>query len=74
MFKFGQYGYAYGHYVHEAHRDEGIGTALPEAAERWFTEKDLLFWRIDVLHDESAAEVYKEHGMRPMETVHEKEL
>ncbi|WP_255191429.1 GNAT family N-acetyltransferase [Natronobeatus ordinarius] len=74
VFKFGQHGYVYGHYVHPDHRGEGIGTALLEAAEAWFRERELPFWRYDVLHGEPEEAFYEGYGMRPMETVYEKEL
>lgn len=74
VFKFGRHGMVYGHYVHPDSRDQGVGSALLEAAEEWFQERDLPFWRIEVLHGEPAEEVYEEYGMEPMEVIYEKEL
>ncbi len=74
VFNFGKHGQVYGHYVHEAYRDAGVGRALLEAAEEWFREREMDFWRIDVLHGVAEAAVYESFGMRPMEAVYEKEL
>lgn len=74
VFNFGKHGMVYGHYVHPEYRGEGVGRALLEAAETWFRDKDMPFWRIDVLHDVEEEELYQEFGMKPMEVTYEKEL
>ena len=74
VFNFGKHGQVYGHYVHEAYRDAGVGRALLEAAEEWFREREMDFWRIDVLHGVAESAVYESFGMQPMEAVYEKEL
>jgi GNAT superfamily N-acetyltransferase len=74
VFKFGKHGQVYGHYVHEAHRGQGVGRALLEAAESWFEERDMPFWRVNVLHDVPEEAVYDSFGMRPMEVIYETEL
>ena len=74
VFNFGKHGMVYGHYVHPEHRGEGVGKALIEAAEAWFRDKDMPFWRIDVLHGVEEEELYREYGMKPMEVTYEKEL
>lgn len=74
VFKFGQHGRVYGHFVDPEYRRQGVGTALIEAAEAWFRERDLPFYRYDVLHGVEEAVLYEELGMEPMEVVYEKEL
>jgi len=74
VFNFGKHGQVYGHYVHEAYRDADVGRALLKAAEDWFREREMDFWRIDVLHAVAESAVYESFGMRPMEAVYEKEL
>lgn len=64
----------YGNYVHESFRGRGVGSALLDAAEEWFREQGMHFWRVDVLHGVDEAAVYDSSGMRPMEVVYEKEL
>lgn len=73
VFKFGKHGQVYGHYVHEEYRGQGVGRALLEAAEEWFDERDMPFWRVNVLHGVPEESVYESFGMRPMEVVYEKE-
>lgn len=74
VFNFGKHGMVYGHYVHPEYRGEGVGRALLEAAEEWFQNKDMPFWRIEVLHGVEEEELYEEFGMKPMEVTYEKEL
>jgi len=74
VFNFGKHGMVYGHYVHPEHRGEGVGQALLEAAESWFEEREMPFWRIDVLHGVEEEELYQEYGMKPMEVTYETEL
>ncbi|MFB6119498.1 MAG: N-acetyltransferase family protein [Halobacteriaceae archaeon] len=74
VFKFGKHGQVYGHYVHPGDRGEGVGRALLEAAEDWFQDHDMPFWRVDVLHGVDEEALYEEFGMKPMEVTYEKEL
>jgi GNAT superfamily N-acetyltransferase len=74
VFNFGKHGQVYGHYVQESFRGRGVGRALLEAAEEWFREREMPFWRVDVLHGVKEEAVYDSFGMRPMEVIYEKEL
>lgn len=74
VFKFGKHGMVYGHYVHPEYRGEGVGRALLEAAEEWFSEKGMPFWRLEVLHGVEEEDLYREYGMEPMEVIYEMEL
>ncbi|PSQ19955.1 N-acetyltransferase [Halobacteriales archaeon QS_8_69_26] len=74
VFKFGQHGQLYGHFVDPEFRRKGIGTALVGAAETWFRERDLPFYRYHVLHGVAEAALYEDLGMEPMEVVYETEL
>jgi GNAT superfamily N-acetyltransferase len=74
VFKFGKHGMVYGHYVHPEYRGEGVGRALLEAAEEWFDDREMPFWRIEVLHGVDEEELYREYGMKPMEVIYETEL
>ncbi|MFC7059442.1 GNAT family N-acetyltransferase [Halovenus salina] len=74
VFKFGKHGMVYGHYVHPEYRGEGAGRALLEAAQEWFREKEMPFWRIEVLHGVEEEALYRDIGMKPMEVIYEKEL
>lgn len=74
VFKFGKHGMVYGHYVHPEYRGEGVGRALLEAAEEWFADHDMPFWRIEVLHGVPEEELYREFDMKPMEVIYEKEV
>lgn len=74
VFKFGKHGQVYGHFVDPEHRRKGVGSALLGAAETWFRERDLPFYRYEVLHGVEEEDFYDDLGMEPMEVVYEKEL
>ena len=75
IFRLRNHGYIYGHYVTEAHRGEGVGSDLLNAAQEWFSNssKDVDFYRVDTIEgDDYAAEFYEEKGFHPVEHVFEK--
>lgn len=75
IFRLQDHGYINGHYVAEAHRDNGVGAALLEEVHEWFdqSEKDVDFYRVDVMHgDESAEAFYESNDFEPVEHVFER--
>ncbi len=75
VFKVSKHGRLFGHFVQEGHRGQGIGRRLVEAAEAWFRDKDLPYYRVSVLSwlpEVKAA--YEEIGMDHAEWILEKEL
>lgn len=77
IFQLENHGFIHGHYVREAYRGEGVGTALLETAEEWFAEdpRDVDFYRVRVMPgDEQAAQLYRNAGFEPVEHIYEKPL
>ncbi|WP_101296792.1 GNAT family N-acetyltransferase [Halegenticoccus soli] len=77
IFRLENHGHVHGHFVDEAYRDQGVGSALLEAAEEWFASppREVDFYRITTIEgDETAAEIYTALGCRPVEHVYEKRL
>ncbi|MDX1612514.1 MAG: GNAT family N-acetyltransferase [Candidatus Thermoplasmatota archaeon] len=75
VFKVSKHGQLFGHFVREGHRAKGIGAQLIEAAETWFREQDLPYYRINVLAFlPEVKRAYEEQGMTQAEWVMEKEL
>ncbi|WP_121823145.1 GNAT family N-acetyltransferase [Halostella salina] len=75
IFRLEDHGYINGHYVRESHRGEGVGRALLEKADDWFSgpPHEVDFYRIDVIDgDEEAAALYDDLGFEPVEHVYEK--
>lgn len=75
VFKVSKHGRLYGHFVDEDHRGQGVGEALVEAAEAWFRDRDLPYYRVSVLSWlPGVKEAYEEQGMEHAEWVMEKRL
>lgn len=77
IFRLRNHGYINGHYVVAEHRGEGVGSAMLELAHEWFerSEKDVDFYRVDVLHgDEGSESFYLDHGFTPVEHVYERTI
>jgi len=75
VFKVGTHGQFFGHYVLPAHRGEGLGRALVDAAEEWFRGKGLPYYRVVLLdHFQPLAALYESAGMRRCECTYEKFL
>lgn len=75
VFKVSKHGRLYGHFVQEDHRGEGIGSDLVEAAEAWFEDKGLPYYRVSVLSWlPEVKEAYEDSGMEHVEWVMEKFL
>lgn len=75
IFQLEDHGFIYGHYVHEEHRGQGVGSALLEAAEDWFAAepRGVSFYRVRVMAgDESGGDVYRKLGFEAVEHVFEK--
>jgi GNAT superfamily N-acetyltransferase len=74
VFEFGRHGQVYGHFVDPAHRRQGVGTALLEAAEDWFRDQEMDFYRVEVLDATGAAGLYEEFGLERVESAFEGSL
>lgn len=75
VFKVSKHGHLYGHFVEEEYRGQGLGAALVEAAEDWFRNKGLPYYRVSVLSWlPEVREAYEDLGMEHAEWVLEKHL
>lgn len=77
IFRLENHGHVYGHYVDDQVRGEGIGKALLEAAEKWFSDstRGVDFYRVNVLEgDEKVSELYESYGLSTVEHTFEKQL
>jgi ribosomal protein S18 acetylase RimI-like enzyme len=74
VFAFGRHGQVYGQYVDPAHRGEGVGSTLLSAAEAWFRDRELPFYRYEAFDALDADGFLAAAGMEAVETVYEKQL
>ncbi|WP_227357200.1 GNAT family N-acetyltransferase [Haladaptatus salinisoli] len=77
IFRLEDHGHINGLYVIESYRGEGIGRALLQTAEEWFTTspRDVNFYRINAIEgDAKAQEKYSALGFTPVEHIYEKQL
>ncbi len=75
VFKVSKHGHLYGHFVVEDRRGEGIGEELIQAAEAWFRDKQLPYYRVSVLSWlPEVKQAYEDAGMEHAEWIMEKEL
>jgi len=77
IFQLPKHGYVHGLFVREEHREEGVASALLDAAAEWFSEepRNVDYYRIDVLaDDETASRMLESHGLEPVECVYEQRL
>lgn len=77
IFQLDQHGMVFGHHVHEEYQgDLGIEEDLLDEAKTWFrNEKDLPFYRVNILaENEYLEEIYEEYGLEQIEHTYEGEL
>lgn len=75
IFRLENHGFIHGHYVRPAHRGQGVGGALIDAAEAWFAEepRGVGFYRVRVMPgDDQAAAIYRDAGFQAVEHIYEK--
>lgn len=77
IFRLENHGYINGHYVDEDYRNQGVGQALLDAVDEWFTSPphEVDFYRVDVVDgDARAADFYEEAEFSSAEHVYEKRV
>lgn len=77
IFQLDQHGMVFGHHVREEYQqDLGVEEALLDEAEKWFkNEKNLPFYRVNILADnEYLEDTYEEYGLNQIEHTYEGDL